>query len=869
MIQECAPSHGQELLTAAQPTVLCSQRGCDGSAVDTTDTPSTAAVATTSEVVMDTDAAEQMAGQGRQPKHEEDTIVPAEGKHDQCQLFPQGSLAAPMGEGAETRRATSGACDPSLWPKRAFVLKPNSPLTRAAPSTSIWAQVTENLQHHGGGTSSFNCFGGNAPSDGKLMWADFYGTGTGSQTSVYRGNNRGSSEDMATMADMGEAQLAVPRATPGGASSAGATDTRVLWADFYGAGAGDSSSVYRGGFDSSAEAVCRRGVSKMTSVSSVAAGPHRRQQLGLGCVQGMLEVVAKCAAVEKEACFSDWADSTWEQYMALQPILHFAAQPEFNPPPCFQQSMDTCVACLLDAPAGHLVQLGRMVELLDSPDAESLQRYLDWLEVALHEICPGASASSASSCRTVLVPQRVSNVFDAWPAERALLRQAALDLWEAVMTFGPEHQRKYGEWRQAVEGRESIQRQQEEECMQIAQGLEEASAHFSDQLQASSGEEWQQMARTSHAALINIHQLTTELLQHQRDCWGDALEEYEALGARSTACRAAVCEVRWQAQRHERTFNQAAQRFTEVASQLVAWTSTLAPMLRTLSTHRADLRAALQLRRRLPALEREHLTAEDELDLAQTELRKYKRHAQATRVHHCSAQSPVIDTTAGVILERQYELRVDHASERSQSLAGQLREAETKLQEIEAALPLIIDPEEEDGAGNAGGQRAQNARELSSEERMALKLATLEQFHEDVALCVSEVHAERDRVLQQVAERKEKEAMEKQVEPDFMCPIMHERMREPVLAADGHTYERQAIEKWLQCHNTSPMTGAPLVHRYLTENFALRHVIATYEARIKAVAREGSACEDCASSAPLMDGEEEEDAEAEDETEEC
>merc|ERR1719361_2326026 len=58
-------------------------------------------------------------------------------------------------------------------------------------------------------------------------------------------------------------------------------------------------------------------------------------------------------------------------------------------------------------------------------------------------------------------------------------------------------------------------------------------------------------------------------------------------------------------------------------------------------------------------------------------------------------------------------------------------------------------------------------------------------------------------------------------------------MSEPVLAADGHTYERQAIEKWLQLHNTSPMTGAPLAHRYLTENFALRHVIASYDARMR------------------------------------
>ncbi|OLP74321.1 hypothetical protein AK812_SmicGene46172, partial [Symbiodinium microadriaticum] len=41
-----------------------------------------------------------------------------------------------------------------------------------------------------------------------------------------------------------------------------------------------------------------------------------------------------------------------------------------------------------------------------------------------------------------------------------------------------------------------------------------------------------------------------------------------------------------------------------------------------------------------------------------------------------------------------------------------------------------------------------------------------------------------------------------------------------------------AIEKWLSMHNTSPMTGAVLAHRYLTENFALRHLIETYEAQL-------------------------------------
>ena len=44
---------------------------------------------------------------------------------------------------------------------------------------------------------------------------------------------------------------------------------------------------------------------------------------------------------------------------------------------------------------------------------------------------------------------------------------------------------------------------------------------------------------------------------------------------------------------------------------------------------------------------------------------------------------------------------------------------------------------------------------------------------------------------------------------EFVCPISMEVMVEPVLAADGFTYERQAIEQWFELgHRSSPRTGA-------------------------------------------------------------
>ncbi|WJX30592.1 hypothetical protein P8452_19112 [Trifolium repens] len=32
----------------------------------------------------------------------------------------------------------------------------------------------------------------------------------------------------------------------------------------------------------------------------------------------------------------------------------------------------------------------------------------------------------------------------------------------------------------------------------------------------------------------------------------------------------------------------------------------------------------------------------------------------------------------------------------------------------------------------------------------------------------------------------------------FICPILQDGMEDPCVAADGYTYDRSAIEKWLQ-----------------------------------------------------------------------
>ena len=51
-------------------------------------------------------------------------------------------------------------------------------------------------------------------------------------------------------------------------------------------------------------------------------------------------------------------------------------------------------------------------------------------------------------------------------------------------------------------------------------------------------------------------------------------------------------------------------------------------------------------------------------------------------------------------------------------------------------------------------------------------------------------------------------------------------MRNPATAADGVTYERAAIEEWLQRSGAvSPLTGEPLPHKHLQPHAGVRGAV--------------------------------------------
>ncbi|CAG2166909.1 unnamed protein product [Oppiella nova] len=64
---------------------------------------------------------------------------------------------------------------------------------------------------------------------------------------------------------------------------------------------------------------------------------------------------------------------------------------------------------------------------------------------------------------------------------------------------------------------------------------------------------------------------------------------------------------------------------------------------------------------------------------------------------------------------------------------------------------------------------------------------------------------------------------------ELCCPITHEIMKEPVVAADGYTYEREAITEWINNGNsTSPMTNEVMINELLLPNLNLKTLIQKY-----------------------------------------
>ncbi|KAA0715457.1 WD repeat, SAM and U-box domain-containing protein 1 [Triplophysa tibetana] len=117
--------------------------------------------------------------------------------------------------------------------------------------------------------------------------------------------------------------------------------------------------------------------------------------------------------------------------------------------------------------------------------------------------------------------------------------------------------------------------------------------------------------------------------------------------------------------------------------------------------------------------------------------------------------------------------------------------------------------------------RAQN---IDGTELISLNKETLDAYFkiESVGL--------RGKVMRKIEELRSS-LMDCDVPDEFLCPVTRELMKDPVIAADGYSYEREALETWIRTPNhTSPMTNLPLQSSILTPNRSLKMAIQRWKA---------------------------------------
>merc|ERR1719421_1106095 len=96
------------------------------------------------------------------------------------------------------------------------------------------------------------------------------------------------------------------------------------------------------------------------------------------------------------------------------------------------------------------------------------------------------------------------------------------------------------------------------------------------------------------------------------------------------------------------------------------------------------------------------------------------------------------------------------------------------------------------------------------------------------AKSMAEAISSRQRELDNASQRKQLNLTEDDVVPqEFKCPITQEKMKDPVMASDGHSYERAALETHLMRSRTSPLDRSTITSHFPNHN--LRKLIVDHE----------------------------------------
>ena len=206
---------------------------------------------------------------------------------------------------------------------------------------------------------------------------------------------------------------------------------------------------------------------------------------------------------------------------------------------------------------------------------------------------------------------------------------------------------------------------------------------------------------------------------------------------------------------------------------------------------------------------------------------------------------------AGAIAPLVVLLQAGAGSQAARRAAGALQhlsDSPTCSQAILAALadaatPLDAFPSLQQKLRSVATERLQRneAGEDAAALEAALAMATAMGATDEVV--AARVHLRLDELRTASARRARRESVGLNVAlpADFTCPITYDKMKDPVVASDGHSYERSAIEEVLRGpHPLSPLTRATLGPA-LVPNLNLRRRIEDYEAELDRMAEQMAA----------------------------
>jgi len=124
---------------------------------------------------------------------------------------------------------------------------------------------------------------------------------------------------------------------------------------------------------------------------------------------------------------------------------------------------------------------------------------------------------------------------------------------------------------------------------------------------------------------------------------------------------------------------------------------------------------------------------------------------------------------------------------------------------------------EQDDAGGSHKARGRIVLAFTSADRLALE--GQEDYHDEEDFSV-------DRDSLGDTEDDDDDDVDENVDvpEQLLCPITGCAMKDPVVAADGHSYEREAILQWFATSDKSPLTGARMPTTQVFPNFTLRQL---------------------------------------------